>query len=80
MEPASQSTSMGDSRVIPCPLDWSRVNDHQFKHLIAASVLLSLALMVWNDSKNKKIDLPDYAWFAALFGIVGGFATMILIV
>jgi len=53
------------------------VNDHQFKQLIAASVLLSLALMVWNDSKNKKIDLPDYAWFAALFGILGGFATMI---
>jgi uncharacterized membrane protein YfcA len=53
------------------------VNDHQFKHLIAASVLLSLALMVWNDSKNKKNDLPDHAWFAALFGVLGGFATMI---
>lgn len=53
------------------------VNDHQFKHLIAASVLLSLGLMVWNDLKKKKIDLPDHAWFAALFGILGGFATMI---
>lgn len=53
------------------------VNDHQFKNLIAISVILSLALMLWNDKKNKKNELPDYPWFAALFGILGGFATMI---
>ena len=53
------------------------VNDQQFKHLIAISVILSLGLMIWNDRKNKKNELPDYPWFAALFGILGGFATMI---
>jgi len=53
------------------------VNDHQFKHIIAISVLLSLILMVWNDQKNTKIVLPDYPWFPVLFGILGGFATMI---
>ena len=53
------------------------VNDRQFKQLIAASVLVSLALMVWNDLKRSKTNLPDYSWFAAFFGILGGFATMI---
>ncbi|HWS00241.1 MAG TPA: sulfite exporter TauE/SafE family protein [Prolixibacteraceae bacterium] len=54
-----------------------KVNDHQFKNIIAASVLFSLVLMVWNDRKSKKNDLPAYPWFAAVFGILGGFATMI---
>ncbi len=53
------------------------VNDHQFKNIIAGSVLFSLVLMVWNDRKNKRNDLPGYPWFAAVFGILGGFATMI---
>lgn len=54
-----------------------KVNDQQFKYLIAISVLVSLLLMVWNDRKNKKTNLPDHPAFAALFGILGGFATMI---
>jgi uncharacterized membrane protein YfcA len=53
------------------------VNDQQFKHLIAYSVLISLILMVWNDRKGKNSNLPDHPAFAALFGIMGGFATMI---
>jgi len=55
----------------------TRVNDHQFKHIIAFSVLLSLVLMVWNDRSQKKNDLPLSYWFAGFFGILGGFATMI---
>jgi len=53
------------------------VNDRQFKHLIALSVLFSLVLMVLNDKKKQIVDLQDRPWFAALFGIIGGFATMI---
>jgi uncharacterized membrane protein YfcA len=55
------------------------VNDHQFKHIIALSVLFSLGLMVWNDYWRKKDNenLTDHPLFAALFGILGGFATMI---
>ena len=53
------------------------VNDRQFKQLIAASVLVSLGLMIWNDQRAQKTKLPDYPWFAAFFGILGGFATMI---
>jgi uncharacterized protein len=53
------------------------VNDHQFKHIIAISVLFSLGLMVWNDKVNKSINLSVHPLFAPIFGILGGFATMI---
>jgi hypothetical protein len=53
------------------------VNDHQFKQIIALSVLFSLGLMVWNDLSHKKRNLTGHRWYAAVFGILGGFATMI---
>jgi uncharacterized membrane protein YfcA len=53
------------------------VNDHQFKNIIAISVLFSLLLMVWNDQIKNKNDFTTHPSFAAIFGILGGFATMI---
>lgn len=53
------------------------VNDRQFKHIIAISVLFSLVLMVWNDIAHKENALTVHPAFAAVFGILGGFATMI---
>lgn len=53
------------------------VNDEQFKHIIAITVFVSLGLMIWKDYGTKKEFTPDSWWFAALMGIVGGFATMI---
>jgi uncharacterized membrane protein YfcA len=53
------------------------VNDEQFKRIIAITVFLSIALMIWKDYYFKKEFIPDKWWFAALMGIVGGFATMI---
>ena len=53
------------------------VNDQQFKHIIAGTVIFSLVLMVWNDQKKGVNELPNSPLFAALFGILGGFATMI---
>ena len=55
----------------------SMVNDHQFKRIIALLVLSSLFIMVWNDKANKNKDFSGNLWFAASFGILGGFATMI---
>ncbi len=55
----------------------TKVNDHQFKHIIAITVMFSLALMLWNDKSQQKSDLTVKPWFAAVFGILGGFATMI---
>ena len=53
------------------------VNDEQFKNLIALLVFLSVGLMLWKDRKKSKSFFPDSWWFAALMGILGGFATMI---
>jgi uncharacterized membrane protein YfcA len=55
----------------------SYVNDRQFKQIIALSVLFSLILMVWNDKFNKQDNFIGHPAFAAVFGILGGFATMI---
>jgi uncharacterized membrane protein YfcA len=55
----------------------SLVNDHQFKHIIAISVLFSLVLMVWNDRVHQSANFTHHPLFAAIFGILGGFATMI---
>lgn len=53
------------------------VNDEQFKHIIAITVFVSVGLMIWKDYGTKREFTPDSWWFAALMGIVGGFATMI---
>jgi uncharacterized membrane protein YfcA len=53
------------------------VNDEQFKRIIAITVFASVALMIWKDYYYKKEFTPDKWWFAAILGVVGGFATMI---
>ena len=54
-----------------------KVNDKQFKNLIAILVFLSIALMLWQDKRKGTHLFPDKWWFAAAMGILGGFATMI---
>ena len=53
------------------------VNDEQFKNLIAILVFFSIGLMIWQDKRKGTNFFPDKWWFAALMGILGGFATMI---
>lgn len=53
------------------------VNDKQFKNLIAILVFCSIGLMIWQDKRKETLFFPDKWWFAALMGILGGFATMI---
>jgi hypothetical protein len=54
-----------------------KVNDEQFKNLIAILVFFSIALMIWQDKRKGTHFFPDKWWFAASMGILGGFATMI---
>jgi uncharacterized membrane protein YfcA len=54
-----------------------KVNDEQFKNLIAILVFFSIALMIWQDKRKGTQFFPDKWWFAASMGILGGFATMI---
>ncbi len=53
------------------------VNDVWFKNIIAILVFLCIALMLWKDRQKGNKLFPDTWWFAALMGILGGFATMI---
>jgi uncharacterized membrane protein YfcA len=49
-----------------------------FKILIAICILGGLVVMVWNDRRKKGVkQAPASWWFAAIFGIMGGFSTMI---
>ena len=53
------------------------VNDVWFKNIIAILVFLCIALMLWKDRKKSSQLFPATWWFAALMGVLGGFATMI---
>jgi uncharacterized membrane protein YfcA len=48
-----------------------------FKILIGVCILLGLAVMLWNDLRGKNAPMPGSWWFSAIFGIIGGFSTMI---
>jgi uncharacterized membrane protein YfcA len=56
-----------------------------FKLLMGICIVASLLVMFWNDLRLKKAQnsglesggITNSFWFAALFGILGGFATMI---
>jgi uncharacterized membrane protein YfcA len=48
-----------------------------FKILIGLCIFGSLAVMFWNDRRGKDAVVPSSWWFSAIFGILGGFSTMI---
>ena len=52
------------------------ISDVVFNRLLAIVVLIGIGLMVWQDIR-KKVNVPDYWWFAMGLGLLGGFATMI---
>ncbi len=53
------------------------VDDEWFKNIMAVLVFASIALMLWKDRRKTNNIFPDTWWFAALMGVLGGFATMI---
>jgi uncharacterized membrane protein YfcA len=53
------------------------VSDFWFKNIIAILVFLCIGLMLWKDRKKGTNLFPSTWWFAALMGVLGGFATMI---
>jgi uncharacterized membrane protein YfcA len=55
----------------------SFVPDKQFKILIGICIFSGLGIMFWNDRRGKDAVIPSAWWFAAIFGIMGGFSTMI---
>lgn len=53
------------------------INDAQFKMLIAISVLVCLAILVYSERKGDQIKVPEKAWVHILTGIACGFTSMI---
>jgi uncharacterized membrane protein YfcA len=48
-----------------------------FKILIGICILAGLAVMFINDRRGKNTAVPSAWWFSAIFGVIGGFSTMI---
>jgi uncharacterized protein len=52
------------------------INDEIFKMTMAVIILTSVIIMLWLERGHKN-DIPDFAWFAALTGVLGGFISMV---
>jgi uncharacterized membrane protein YfcA len=52
------------------------IDDHVFKIIMAGTIIISVGIMIWLERGHKE-DIPDYWWFAALTGIIAGFASMV---
>lgn len=53
------------------------INDEWFKNIIAVLVFAGVGIMLWRERQNRTDLFPHTWWFAAVMGILGGFATMI---
>lgn len=48
-----------------------------FKQLMAFCIMLGLIVMFWSERKEQISEITDSYWYAPLFGLMVGFATMI---
>lgn len=53
------------------------VNDEWFKNIIAFLVFAGVGIMLWREKQKRTDFFPHTWWFAAIMGVLGGFATMI---
>jgi uncharacterized membrane protein YfcA len=53
-----------------------QIDDHAFKIVMAAIIVVSVVIMIWMERGHKE-NIPDYLWFAALCGIAAGFTSMV---
>jgi len=53
------------------------VNDEWFKNIIAFLVFAGVGIMLWREKQKRNDVIPNTWWFAAIMGVLGGFATMI---
>lgn len=55
----------------------SLIPAHQFRQLMGWTLALALAVMLWSEIFGKENRWMHHRWYAALFGLLGGFTTMI---
>jgi hypothetical protein len=53
------------------------INDEWFKNIIAVLVFAGVGIMLWRERQHRTDIFPHTWWFAAIMGVLGGFATMI---
>ncbi len=53
------------------------INDKQFKILIALSILVCVALLIYSEKKGDEFHVPEKAWLYIITGIAAGFTSMI---
>lgn len=58
-------------------LTGTSISDEGFKRLIGLCILTSIAILFWTQNRKTDESIPHTWWYSALFGIVGGFSTMI---
>lgn len=49
----------------------------EFRRLMAVCIFVSVVMMLWMEKKNKDSRMFTAWWYAPLFGLMGGFTTMI---
>ena len=52
------------------------ISDLAFNRILAILVIFGIAILLWQDLRSRKEEIPKSKWFAAILGLVGGFATM----
>jgi uncharacterized membrane protein YfcA len=65
---AGFALAVGVDRIVPA---------QGFKILIGICILAGLVVMFINDRRGKDAAAPSGWWFSAIFGVIGGFSTMI---
>lgn len=53
-----------------------RIDDEEFKLVMAVIIFISVAIMVWRDMRRRP-DLPDVWWFSIIMGLAAGFTSMV---
>lgn len=53
------------------------VNDDQFRKIIGIVVIMGILIMIWQDIRRNKTEIPSVWWYSASLGLAGGFTTMI---
>ncbi|MFI3285671.1 MAG: sulfite exporter TauE/SafE family protein [Rikenellaceae bacterium] len=48
-----------------------------FRYLLAFSILISVIVLIFNQTRKSKANTPPKGWLLSAYGVVGGFATMI---
>ncbi|MFH1731847.1 MAG: sulfite exporter TauE/SafE family protein [Planctomycetota bacterium] len=53
------------------------IDDHLLRRIIGGLTIALLAADLWRSSGKEKAEVPTQWWFAAVIGVLAGFATMI---